>query len=227
MSIARSRTRSSLLHEEVTQRKYLLVGVTGSIGSGKSAVCREFELMGRLVLSADSVARDLTNTDPEVKGEIRQSFGAQMFTAAGDLDRKALANVVFNDAPARKRLDRIVHPRVFYKLSEILRSEPFSRLFPYTVIEAALVFESGLDKDLDFVIVVDAPEEDRIRRTMERDGCSRQEVLARIGSQMSAHTKRARADFVLENIGVLEDLRHRVTFLHTLLCVIASGMNNV
>jgi dephospho-CoA kinase len=211
----------------VAQRKYLLVGVTGGIGSGKSAVCREFELKGRVVLSADSIARDLTNTDPEVKGEIRQTFGPGTFMSTGDLDRKALANIVFHNASARRRLNRIVHPRVFRKISDILRSEPVPRLSPYTIVEAALVFESEMDRDLDYVIVVDAPEEDRIRWTMGRDGCNREEVLARIDSQMSVHTKRSRADFVLENVGTLEDLRDRVTFLNTLLCVMASGMNNV
>ena len=102
------------------KRDYLLVGVTGGIGSGKTAVCEAFKQKGRHVLSADKIARDLTMGDAAVLKQIRESFGPAMFTAVGNLDRKALAAVVFHDSPARERLDSIVHPRVFDRIDEIL-----------------------------------------------------------------------------------------------------------
>ncbi len=214
MSTARSRTPSRK-RVIAAGRDHLAVGVTGGIGSGKSALCGAFAGLGRLVISADLLARDLTNNDAGIIQDIRAGFGDTVMTAAGAVDRKALAAVVFHDPEARERLNAIVHPRVFTALSEKLAAEPAGRLRPYVVIEAALIYEAGME--LDYVIVVDAPEEERIRRVMLRDGCSREEVLSRIASQMSATEKRKRADFIVENTGQADALAHQAAFLDTLL----------
>lgn len=214
MNTGRSRTQSSPFVPPA-ERNYLLVGITGGIGSGKSALCEAFASLGRLVISADLVARDLTANDPAVREEIRTAFGPDIITPEATLDRKALARIVFHDRKSRERLNAIVHPRVFAALTRQLAEEPPSRLQPYTIVEAALIFESGMT--LDYVIVVDAPEEERIRRVMLRDGAGREEVLSRIASQMSAAEKRRRADFVVENIGPADALASRTTFLDTVL----------
>lgn len=225
MSTARSRSRNKPSLGP-TLRDYLLVGVTGGIGSGKSAVCAAFERMGRAVFSADAIARALTLEDPSVRQEILTTFGPAIVAPSGGLDRKALAAVVFSDPAARRRLNAIVHPRVFTALAGALASNSPDRLIPYAIIEAALIYESGMDALLDYVIVVDAPEEERIRRTIERDRCTREEVLARIASQMSVHTKRLRADFVFENVGAVAALEDRVSFLDILLTTLGGKRRN-
>ncbi len=214
MNTGRSRTQSSPFVLP-PGRTYLAVGITGGIGSGKSALCEAFASLGRLVISADLVARDLTANDRAIREEIRGAFGPEVITPEATIDRKALAGIVFHDPKARERLNAIVHPRVFAALTRQLCEEPISRLHPYTIIEAALIFESGMR--LDYVIVVDAPEEERIRRVTLRDGTSREEVLSRIASQMSVAEKRRRADFVVENIGPPDALASRAAFLDTVL----------
>ena len=223
MSTGRSRSQNNAPFVLPAERGYLAVGVTGGIGSGKSTVCEAFAALGRLTLSADAIARALTVNDAEVLSEIRLAFGTAILTAAGTLDRKALAAVVFHDRGARERLNGIVHPRVFRTLTALLAAEQPARLRPYTIVEAALIYESGMDRGLDFVIVVDAPEEERIRRVMERDGCSREEVEARIASQMPVQKKRTAADFVLDNTGDRDTARNQAGFLDTLLRAIAQG----
>jgi len=217
VSTARSHTQNRLLLP--AQRGYLAVGVTGGIGSGKTALCDAFAALGRLVVSADVLARNLTVNDAHVLEEIRAAFGNEILTDAGALDRKALAAIVFHDRAAREKLNGIIHPRVFRALATTLAAERPERLQPYTILEAALIYESGMK--LDYVIVVDAPEEERIRRVMHRDGISREEVNARIASQMSAHAKRTRADFVVENTDHPEALKNHATFLDALLRTIA------
>jgi len=221
VSTARSRTQNSAPFVLPAHRDYLAVGVTGGIGSGKTALCEAFAALGRLVLSADVLARDLTVNDAHVRDEIRAAFGNDILTDAGVLDRKALAAIVFHDRAAREKLNGIIHPRVFRQLMATLAGERPDRLQPYTILEAALIYESGMA--LDYVIVVDAPEEERIRRVMRRDGCSREEVEARIASQMSAQAKRTRADFVAENTGHPDALKNHAAFLDTLLRAIARG----
>ena len=221
MSTARSRTRNSALPPG---RDFLAVGVTGGIGSGKSALCVAFADLGRLVLPADRIARDLTENDPTVLEEIVAAFGRRVLGGDGALDRKALAAIVFRDRAAREKLNRIIHPKVFATIGTIIGSERPERLRPYTVHEAALIYEAGMDDALDYVIVVDAPEEERIRRVMLRDGCSREEVQARIAAQMSVRTKRARADFIVENTGDLEGLKSQAAFLDRVLRSIADRM---
>jgi dephospho-CoA kinase len=216
VSTGRSRTPSKRGSGGGT-RDFLLVGVTGGIGSGKSAVCRAFERLGRTVISADAIARTLTEDDQKVRDSIRKSFGDSVFTSAGVLDRRALADVVFRDTVAREHLNKILHPSVFRRIEELLADLPPERRRPYTIEEAALIFESGRDRDLDYVLVVDAPEEARIARVMKRDRCTREEVLRRIGSQMSAHEKRKHADFTITNSGPEEELAQIVAFFDNIL----------
>jgi dephospho-CoA kinase len=220
VSTGRSRTPSKRgLHApgRSGKRDFLLVGVTGGIGSGKTSVCRAFQNLGRTVISADAVGRELTESDPEIRKKISVSFGSEMFTSAGVLDRRALADVVFRNPQARDMLNGIIHPAVFRRMEQILASLPVELRRPYTIEEAALVFESGRDRDLDYVIVVDAPEETRIARVMARDGVGREDVLLRVRSQMPTHEKLRKADITIENSGTEEELAEKVAFFDRLL----------
>lgn len=199
---------------------FLRVGVTGGIGSGKSLVCNAFREMSRKVIEADTIARILVDSDQAIQSHIRTTFGSSLFSPSGTLDRRALAGVVFSDPAKLKKLNAIVHPSVFRIIDEEIHSSLPEELRPFIVIEAALIYEAGMDKDLDYVLVVDAPEEIRIRRVMNRDGLSRQDVLLRVRAQLSVETKVKKADFVVENNGTPGELFERIRFINHLLTLI-------
>ncbi len=205
------------------RRDYLVVGVTGGIGSGKSTACRMFKDLGRTVISADEIARTITETDPGVKKEILAAFGASIVQPSGAIDRKGLAEIVFTHAAKRKKLNSIVHPAVFREIDNRLEGLEPSRRFPYVLVEAALIFETGMDKTLDYTIVIDAPGNVRTMRVMKRDGSSASEVRGRMRSQLPAAEKAKRADFVLENRGPASGMMPGIRFIDTLLTLIAEA----
>ncbi len=182
-----------------SDRPFRLVGVTGGIGSGKSTVCRCFEQLGRLVISADEIARVLTESDQGVRTALRSAFGKEIFRQDGSLDRGGLAKIAFASEEQTTRLNAIVHPKVFEEIDRSLARESPGRTMPYVVIEAALIYESGMDEWLDRVVVVDAPERIRIDRVVARDGTSAGEVRKRIAAQWPAQDKVRWADFVIVN----------------------------
>ena len=196
---------------------FLLVGVTGGIGGGKSTVCSAFARLGRMVISADQVGRELTGTDRSVLQAIRREFGPEVFTPDGSLDRAALAARAFADKTRIARLNALIHPRVFEQIDSLLAAAPPSAKHPYVIVEAALIYESGMDARLDRVIVVDAPLEVRIRRVMERDHCSRDDILRRIAAQMPQSEKLREADFVIVNDRNTVSLDAKAAFIDRIL----------
>ncbi|HUI64542.1 MAG TPA: dephospho-CoA kinase [Bacteroidota bacterium] len=194
-----------------------LVGVTGGIGSGKSAVCRHFARLGRRVLSADEIARTLTEEDPQVRDAIGRSFGKELYGTDGRLRREELGRIVFADRSKLNALNAIVHPRVFQSLDASLERFPASSQSPYALVEAALVFESKMDEWLDATIVVRASQEHRIERVLARDGSLREDVLARMSAQIPPDEAAKRADFVIDNDGSEKGLETKVAFLDRIL----------
>ena len=182
------------------------IGVTGGIGSGKSAFVRRLaEHEGVRAVYADDLAKRIMAEHPGVRAALVETFGPETYTAAGDLDRAHLAGRVFGDTEALAALNAVVHPAVRAALLEGLdeaRSDGV-RLFVY---EAALVFETGGDEVLDTVVVVDAPVETRIARVQARDGATREAVLARMAHQIDPAEARRRADVVVANDGDLGEL---------------------
>ena len=182
------------------------LGVTGGIGSGKSALVRRLgEHAGVRVVLADDVAKRLMAEHPGVRRRLVETFGPETYDAAGALDRAHLAGRVFGDTEALAALNAIVHPAVREALlEEIARARADgARLFVY---EAALIFETDGDAVLDRVAVVDAPVETRVARVMARDGVGREAVLARMRHQIDPAEARRRADLVVENDGDLDAL---------------------
>ena len=204
-------------------RPFRLVGVTGGIGSGKSTVCKCFADLGRLVLSADDIARSLTEGDDGVRAAVRKEFGAAVFRKDGTLDRAGLAKEAFASAAATSRLNAIVHPRVFEEIDRRLAQESAARKEPYVVIEAALIYESGMDEWLDRVVVVDAPESIRISRVVARDGSTAEEVRQRMKAQWPAREKVRLADVVIVNDRNTLALETKVRFVDTLLSALPAG----
>lgn len=175
------------------------LGVTGGIGSGKTTVCGIFKELGAWIFSADDEAKRLM-LEADVRREIIDAFGTESYDSEGNLNRKYLAETVFHDDDAIRRINGIVHPRVFQSF-ERMRTKAEDEGAPLLVHEAAILYESGGDKHVDAVAVVDAPEEVRIRRVMERDGSTEAAVRARIENQWPAEELRTRADFVIQNDG--------------------------
>ena len=181
------------------------LGITGGIGSGKSTVCQLLEKLGVPVFYADAEAKRLMVEDPEARAEIRAAFGPDSYTPDGHLNRAYLAGRVFGDAEQLARLNAIVHPRV-YRAFEKVKGEAAQAGIPLLAKEAALIFESGGDRFLDAVLVVDAPLEVRVARVVARDDVTPAQVHARMQHQLPSETLRQRADYVLENTGGPDDL---------------------
>jgi dephospho-CoA kinase len=173
------------------------IGITGGIGSGKTTVCRIFEKLGIPVFYADTVAKEIMITDPVLREGIINAFGKDSYDLSGKLNNKYIAQLVFNDKQELEKLNGLVHPAVFRAFDTWEETIPAE--VPYTLKEAALLFESGSYKMCDKTILVTAPADVRIQRVMERDGVTREQVEARMDKQMSDDEKKKMADFLITN----------------------------
>ncbi len=172
------------------------VGITGGIGSGKSVVCNVFKLLGVPVFEADDAAKKLYLTSNEVKTGLIQLFGENIYTPEGIPDRKKLASIIFNSDIQMAKVNELVHPFV---RKEFENWKKFHRNVPYVIHEAAILFESGFYKMMDFTVLVVAPEKDRIARVMARDGVTEQMVRKRMQKQWSDEKTQKLAGKVLVN----------------------------
>lgn len=172
------------------------VGLTGGIGSGKSTIAQLFEALGIPVFYADKEAKRLMEEDMELKKSISEAFGNEAY-ANGRLNRTYLAEVVFSHPEKLDKLNQLVHPVSIAAAEKWMRAQTS----PYSIKEAALLFESGSQEHLDFVIGVSAPLETRIKRTMERDRISKEQVQARMDRQLNETIKLRLCNAVIENDG--------------------------
>lgn len=172
----------------------LKIGLTGGIGSGKSTVARVFSILGIPVYDADEAARRLMNSDPGLKEEIIRFFGPSSYRD-GLLDRSYIAGLVFNDAEKLGQLNALVHP-VTIRDAEIWIGQQNAS---YVVKEAALLFESGAAAGLDVVVGVYAPAAIRIKRVMDRDGISAEEIRKRMDRQLDEEMKMKLCDHIVRN----------------------------
>lgn len=176
----------------------LKIGITGGIGAGKSTVCRLFEGLKIPVYYADDRAKWLMQHDEELVNKLKTAFGEDIYSADGSLDRPKLANIVFNNPEALQKLNSITHPEVLEDGERWQRMQKLNGAI-YTLKEAALLYESGSHEYLDKIIVVAADDESRIERVMQRDNCTREQVLARLNKQMPQADKIKLADWVIYN----------------------------
>jgi dephospho-CoA kinase len=172
----------------------LKIGITGGIGSGKSTVAKLFEVLGIPVYYADDAAKQLMNENDDLKQKIQKEFGNEAYTN-GKLNRKYIAAIVFANPEKLELLNSIVHPATLKDADEWMNKQTTA----YTIKEAALIFESGAQEQLDYVIGVYAPTPLRIQRTMQRDNISREEVMARMNKQIDETIKMRLCDFVITN----------------------------
>jgi len=201
-----------------------IVGLTGGIGSGKSTVSDYLISRGFHVLDADKISREIVLPGSDMLIRLAAEFGRDIILEDGSLDRKKLGEMVFSDPEKKKKLDgmmhttilELIHERILQfreeaELSAVAAADP-EQIARYRVIfiDAPLLFETGLDKSVEEIWVIDADEETRIRRIMERDGLQREEILKRISSQMARDEKNRRADVILDNTGDPESLYRQI-----------------
>lgn len=191
----------------------ITLGVTGGIGSGKTTVCGFLEEKRARVFYADIEAKRLMQEHASVRAEITETFGDEVYTDDGALNRAVLAEQVFGDADRLERLNAIVHPRVF-EAFEGAKERAAEEGVDLLVHEAALLFEAGGDAHVDVTAAVVAPRANRVARVAERDDVAPEKVRARMGHQLPQSELRRRADHVLENDGSLEALRQKSVELY-------------
>ncbi len=172
------------------------IGVTGGIGSGKTTVCKVFSILGVPVFYADESARLIMDSDPVVKNAVNDIAGRNVYEN-GKLLRHELAEIIFNNAMLLEKINSLVHPLV------LRRFEEWEKLneYPYVIIEAAILFESGWDKKVDKVLTVIAPEDERIRRIQERNNLKKEEIIIRIKNQWDDKLRIKKSDYIINNSG--------------------------
>ena len=196
-----------------------IVGVTGGIGSGKSAVCREFQRHDIEVVDADIVAREVVVPGSDGLKMITKRFGTEILSSDGTLNRKALRNIVFSDEAKRRELEAILHPKIRKRIQQQLESSQS----PYTLLCVPLMVERGSNNyACNRLLVVDCPEETQISRVMERDDLTRKQVLAIMATQATRQQRLAAADDVIINDGSIDDLAEKVKPLHEKYSVLSS-----
>ena len=172
----------------------LRIGLTGGIGSGKSTIAKVFEVLGIPVYYADEEAKRVMNEDESLKEQIIQHFGQEAYKD-GLLDRKYISAIVFNNREMLEQLNSIVHPVTLSDSERWMQQQST----PYAIKEAALIFETNAQENLDYVIGVSAPTPLRIHRAMQRDAVSREEVQSRMNRQIQETIKMKLCDFIIVN----------------------------
>lgn len=196
------------------------VGLTGGIGSGKSAVAGWFARLGATVVDTDEIAHELTRPGGEAIAALRAAFGAEAIAPDGSLDRARMRRLAFGDAQARRRLEAILHP--------LIRAESSRRVerarSPYAILVIPLLVESGVDRSRTArVLVVDCPEALQIERVKRRSGLPETEIRAILASQATRDQRLAAADDVIDNSGALEALEGQVSRLNEKYLTLATG----
>lgn len=189
----------------------LTIGLTGGIGSGKSAVTNRFAELGIRVVDTDEIAHGLTTPGGLALAKIRNTFGDDVITPDGALDRHAMRKLVFKDPGSRRRLEAILHPMI-RQISDTLCAEAPG---PYVVLAVPLLVESGhyLER-VDRICVVDCPVDLQVERVRVRSGLDEAQIRAIIASQATREARLAVADDIINNTGSLEDLHRQVDSLH-------------
>lgn len=202
----------------------LRIGITGGYGSGKSAAAKYYEDKQYPVIYADPLAKKLMCEDAAIRKKLTTLLGSNAYESDGSLNTQYVASVIFTEPGKKREVERVVHPAVLAAIDNYFTGIEKQQSHPFAFTEAALIFESGMEKMLDYVIVVAAPEELRVQRIAKRDGTDEEEIRKRIAAQQSAEYLKSRADFVIENTGDIASLYERCAFLEKLFHSIKSKL---
>ncbi|MEA1230915.1 dephospho-CoA kinase [Acinetobacter sp. IRS14] len=187
-----------------------ILGVTGGIGSGKSAATQWFESQGIQVVDADIVAREVVEKGQPALQKIQQTFGDWVLQSDGNLDRRALREYIFQNPEARQTLEKITHPAIRQSIIQQLQS-PKS---PYVILVSPLLFETNQHELVNHTLLVDASEQTQIQRASQRDGQNQEQIQKIIAAQMPRERKRELANDIVFNDGLLEHLHQQLEPLH-------------
>lgn len=188
----------------------LVVGLTGGIGSGKSTVAKLFAERGAAIIDADIVAREVTMKDKPAFKKIISHFGSDVLLSDGNLDRSKLRQIIFDDPNERLWLEQLLHPLI----KDEMKQQITKMTAPYCIAVIPLLLEVEFFSFINRILVVDTPESEQMRRVMLRDNISESEVEAILHSQASRQDRRAKAQDIIMNDGVLEDLLPQIDKLH-------------
>ena len=186
----------------------LKIGLTGGIGSGKSSVSKLFQEWGTYVFDADSVAKKVLEENQTAQNEIISEFGTDILNKKNEIEKAKLARIAFQDENSQLRLNTIIHPYIFSEIDKEFDKVLQNGNYELFCVDAALIYESGADTHMDYVIVVISNLKLRIERVMKRGGLTREELLKRIELQWTDDEKVSMADFVIHNNGSEKELRH-------------------
>ncbi|MDN7245960.1 dephospho-CoA kinase [Planococcus shenhongbingii] len=184
----------------------MIIGLTGSIASGKSTVSEMLKELGYPIVDADKVARLVVEPGSETLQEIEALFGKEIILPDGSMDRKKVGELIFNDPASRKKLNDVIHPAIRVEMIR-QRSELLNNGHEIVIMDIPLLFESRLQHMVDKVLVVSVTEENQLKRLMERNGLTEKEAKARISSQLPMSVKEEGADAVIYNNGAIEETK--------------------
>lgn len=190
----------------------LTVGLTGQIASGKSEVAKEWRRCGAAIISGDLIGREVVAPGSPALRKLTTAFGAQILDGKGRLRRSELGTLAFGSEESTRRLNQIVHPELLKRLRAQIRRVKRSGRAKMIVVDAALIFDWGLERELDYVVVVEAPRTLQFAR-LQRLGVDRREAAKRMRRQVPKYRQRQKADFVLRNNGSLTDLQRQARVL--------------
>jgi dephospho-CoA kinase len=205
-----------------TGKNILKIGVTGGIGSGKTAVCDIFARLGVPVLHSDEMAKELSHSNQGIRKKLMGLLGTEAYLSDGTLNRQFVASKIFSKKELQLKVEAVIHPQV-EKERERRIKELMQQGHRFLIIESALMYEAGLDKKLDVVVVVHAEETTRVARVRKRDAVPEENVYARINAQDDVKKKLEKADYVIYNNSTLEELESKVRFLYTLFTQLGNG----
>ena len=191
----------------------LRVGLTGGIGSGKSTASNFFELFGSFVINADEEAKKILYSNETVQHELISEFGTDIIDVSGEINKAKLARVAFQDEDHQQRLNSVIHPYIYNSIDDHFNDVLKDGKFDIFIVDGALIFESGYDVHMDYIVVVTALLKNRMERALARQTLSREEILKRIELQWPEEEKVNLADFVIHNDGSEEDLKNNVKIL--------------
>ena len=191
----------------------LRVGLTGGIGSGKSTASNFFELFGSFVINADEEAKKILAYNETVQHELISEFGTDIIDVSGEINKAKLARVAFQDEDHQQRLNSVIHPYIYNSIDDHFNDVLKDGKFDIFIVDGALIFESGYDVYMDYIVVVTALLKNRMERALARQTLSREEILKRIELQWPEEEKVNLADFVIHNDGSEEDLKNNVKIL--------------
>ncbi len=189
----------------------IVLGVAGPLASGKSTVLELLEELGAATLRADDISRELLQPGQPVFEQVRAAFGDEYLTPAGELERKKLAELIFSDAEARQRLNRIMHPPMVARLRQIVDEYcQAANPPPVIAIEAAILHQMGLDQIVDKVLLVTACQQTRIERLCHRDGISTQQAQRRVELHDELGLGQVEADYIIDTNGEIANTCQQV-----------------